>query len=63
MRVLPRFAREAFEDQHAIRVVEGVPEVSDTLYLIQRAEWPLSARAQRALSVMREAVAGADTAL
>ena len=61
--VLPRFAREAFEDQHAIRVVEGAPEVSDTLYLIQRAEWPLSARAQRALSVMRETVAGADTAL
>ncbi|WP_136247524.1 LysR family transcriptional regulator [Halomonas borealis] len=47
--VLPRFAREAFANPEAIRVVEGLPEVVDSLWLLHRAEWPLSARAKRAL--------------
>ncbi|QFT85494.1 HTH-type transcriptional regulator CysL [Halomonas sp. THAF12] len=47
--VLPRFAREAFAAPEAIRVVEGSPEVVDDLWLLHRAEWPLSARAERAL--------------
>ncbi|RTQ99600.1 LysR family transcriptional regulator [Halomonas nitroreducens] len=47
--VLPRFAREAFVASEAIRVVEGSPEVVDSLWLLHRAEWPLSARANRAL--------------
>lgn len=50
--VLPRFARQAFEQQASLRVVTGQPEVADTLYLIHRAEWPLSSRAERALLVM-----------
>lgn len=47
--VLPRFAREAFGAPEAIRVVDGAPEVMDSLWLLHRAEWPLSARADRAL--------------
>lgn len=43
--VIPRHAREAFANAQAIRVIEcGVPVV-DTLWLIHRAEWPLSSRA------------------
>jgi len=45
--VLPRHAREAFGRAEAVQVVDGAPAVVDTLWLIHRAEWPLSARAQR----------------
>ena len=47
--VIPRYARLAFTKQGAIQVIEGEPAVVDTLWLLHRAEWPLSARAQRAL--------------
>lgn len=47
--VLPRYARQAFGRQDAIRVLAGGPPVVDTLWLIHRAEWPLSARARRAV--------------
>ncbi|NWD68932.1 LysR family transcriptional regulator [Pseudomonas gingeri] len=47
--VLPRFARQAFADQSAVRVVECGDPIVDCLRLIHRAEWPLSARAQRIL--------------
>ncbi|OAT75999.1 LysR family transcriptional regulator [Mangrovibacter phragmitis] len=51
--VLPRFARMAFARQEAIQALELGPEVVNPLWLIYRAEWPLSRRAQRALSVLR----------
>jgi DNA-binding transcriptional LysR family regulator len=43
--VLPRYARLAFARPDAISVVEGPHPVVDTLWLLHRAEWPLSARA------------------
>ncbi len=51
--VIPRFARLAFSDQDAIQVIEGAPAVVDTLWMLHRAEWPLSARAQRALQFIK----------
>lgn len=51
--VLPRYAREAFGRADALQVVPGTPAVLDTLWLIHRAEWPLSARAQRVLDSLR----------
>ena len=47
--VLPRYARLAFPRQDAIQVIEGTPAVVDTLWLLHRAEWPLSARAEMIL--------------
>lgn len=52
--VLPRHARQAFARQEAIRVLEGGPPVLDSLWLIHRAEWPLSARAAHALDFLRQ---------
>ena len=51
--VLPRFAREAYPHPEAIRVVEGTPAVVDTLWLLHRAEWPLSARARHAVEHLK----------
>ncbi|WP_226568711.1 LysR family transcriptional regulator [Mangrovibacter yixingensis] len=53
--VLPRFARMAFARQEAIQALELGPEVVNPLWLIYRAEWPLSRRALKALSVLRSA--------
>lgn len=50
--VLPRFARQAFADQPAIQVIECGSPVVDTLWLIHRAEWPLAARARKAVEHM-----------
>ncbi|SHF20564.1 DNA-binding transcriptional regulator, LysR family [Modicisalibacter ilicicola DSM 19980] len=50
--VLPQFAREAFAYPETIRVVAGEPTVVDTLWLLHRAEWPLSARARRVLEAI-----------
>lgn len=58
--VLPRYARQAFARQHEIEVVAGDPPVVDTLWLIHRAEWPLSARAARVVECLREQVAGSE---
>lgn len=44
--VIPRHARQAFARADAIRVIECATPVVDTLWLIHRAEWPLSARAK-----------------
>jgi len=52
--VLPRHARLAFARQEAIRVVESGAAVVDRLWLIHRAEWPLSARAQRVVAQIRQ---------
>jgi DNA-binding transcriptional LysR family regulator len=55
--VLPRHARQAFAAAHAIRVVEyGVPVV-DTLWLIHRSEWPLSARAAYVVEQLKKSMA------
>jgi DNA-binding transcriptional LysR family regulator len=43
--VLPAYARAAFRDQAALRVIAGPVPVVDTLWLIHRAEWPMSPRA------------------
>lgn len=56
--VLPRFARQAFADQSAIQVIECGSPVVDTLWLIHRAEWPLAARAQKAIEHVRECLRG-----
>ncbi|WP_244448730.1 LysR family transcriptional regulator [Bosea sp. LC85] len=44
--VLPQHARESFAQPEKIQVVPGKREVCDTLWLIHRAEWPLSRRAR-----------------
>ncbi|RTR01925.1 LysR family transcriptional regulator [Halomonas nitroreducens] len=59
--VLPRFAREAFAKSEAIRVVKGLPAVVDSLWLLHRAEWPLSARASRAVEWLSVRVVGASS--
>lgn len=60
--VLPRYARQAFRRADAVQVVEGTPAVVDTLWLIHRAEWPLSARAQRVLKGLRDHLTGSAPA-
>jgi DNA-binding transcriptional LysR family regulator len=47
--VIPRYARRAFPRQADVQVVDGGAPVVDTLWLIHRAEWPLSSRARRAV--------------
>ncbi|AOW14854.1 LysR family transcriptional regulator [Hydrogenophaga crassostreae] len=51
--VLPRYARLAFAQPERIQVIEGAPQVVDTLWLLHRAEWPLSARAQTVLQRLK----------
>lgn len=51
--VLPRYARLAFSRPQSIRVVEGGAQLIDTLWLLHRAEWPLSARAELTLNRIR----------
>lgn len=51
--VIPRYARLAFSKPESIQVVGGEPAVVDTLWLLHRAEWPLSARAERVVQCLR----------
>ncbi|MFC0134588.1 LysR family transcriptional regulator [Massilia eurypsychrophila] len=51
--VLPRFAVAAYADQRAIRVASALPPVVDSLWLIHRAQWPLSASAAWAVGQLR----------
>lgn len=51
--IIPRYARLAFTRPDAIQVISGEPEVVDTLWLLHRAEWPLSARAELVLQHLR----------
>ncbi|EHK64630.1 LysR family transcriptional regulator [Achromobacter arsenitoxydans] len=51
--VIPRHAREAYAQPDAIQVIECGAPVVDTLWLIHRAEWPLSARAAWVLEQLR----------
>ena len=56
--IIPRYARLAFTRPDAIQVIEGAPEVVDTLWLLHRAEWPLSARAELVLQHLRPGFSG-----
>ncbi|UVW28514.1 LysR family transcriptional regulator [Massilia sp. H6] len=54
--ILPRHARQAFARPDAVRVVEAGAPVLDSLWLIHRAEWPLSARATAALDFLQHRI-------
>jgi len=56
--VIPRYAREAFARPEAIRVVEMGPGVVDSLWLIYRAQWPLSARSRFVASELASRLTG-----
>ncbi len=51
--VIPRHARQAFARPDAIQVIACGAQVVDTLWLIHRSEWPLSARAGWILDQLR----------
>lgn len=53
--VLPQHARRAFAHPRSIQVVDCTAPIVDRLWLIHRAEWPLSARAQRVVTLIRQA--------
>lgn len=55
--VLPHYARRAFPRPEAIAVVPGQALVVDTLWLIHRAEWPLSRRCERAVAELQRRMA------
>ena len=56
--VIPRYAREAYFHQKAIRVVALEPRVVDSLWLIYRAEWALSARARFVATQLKNQLTG-----
>jgi hypothetical protein len=43
-----------FSRPESIQVVEGVPEIHDTLWLLHRPQWPLSAHAQLVLQHLQK---------
>ncbi|MFT4075750.1 MAG: LysR family transcriptional regulator [Asticcacaulis sp.] len=51
--IIPQYARQAFVRSEAIRVIEFENPVVDTLWLIHRSEWPLSARAQHVVDYLK----------
>ncbi|MEM5426945.1 LysR family transcriptional regulator [Cupriavidus oxalaticus] len=55
--VIHQYARKAFAHADAIKVVDCGPPAVDTLWLVHRAEWPLSPRAARVLEHLRQEVA------
>ncbi|WP_111496238.1 MULTISPECIES: LysR family transcriptional regulator [Marinobacter] len=55
--ILPRYARQAFARNDAIEVVTFERDVVDSLWLISRAEWPLSARARYASEYLKQRLA------
>lgn len=52
--VIPKYARLAFARPQQIKVVCNEVLLVDTLWMIHRAEWPLSTRAQRALTWLQQ---------
>jgi LysR family transcriptional regulator, transcriptional activator of the cysJI operon len=50
--VLPRFAVDAYPNQQRIRIAGDGPVVIDNLWLIHRAEWPVSAPAALAMETL-----------
>lgn len=59
--VIPHHARRMFPRPDAIRVVEGDEAVVDTLWLIRRAEWPLSARTAFVVEHLKQTICPAET--
>lgn len=55
--VLPCYARKAFARQNEIAVMDCCVTVVDTLWLVHRAEWPLSTRAQKVCEHLKQCVA------
>ncbi|WP_049721760.1 LysR family transcriptional regulator [Gilvimarinus polysaccharolyticus] len=55
--VLPRYARKAFAHSSAIKVITLEYNTMDSLWLIYRAEWPLSARAKYAVEYLKQQLA------
>lgn len=53
---IPRFARQAFACQDALRVIRCTTQIVDTVWLIHCAEWPLSARAQHAINFLLQRI-------
>lgn len=58
--VIPHHARRMFPRQEEIQVVDGVESVFDVLWLIHRAEWPLSARAAFVVEHLKQAIRDAE---
>ncbi|MGC4009556.1 MAG: LysR family transcriptional regulator [Pseudomonas sp.] len=56
--VLPRYARRAFAHQDTIAVMDCGTPVVDKLWLIHRAEWPLSGRASSVVAQLRQRLGG-----
>lgn len=52
--VIPRYAREAFPQPEAIKVLACGSPVVDTLWLIHRSEWPLSSRARCVIDHLKQ---------
>ncbi|WP_278366745.1 LysR family transcriptional regulator [Marinobacter salarius] len=52
--VLPQYARQAFARHSEIKVMTLERDVVDSLWMISRAEWPLSARARYAMEYLRQ---------
>ncbi|MBH0114970.1 LysR family transcriptional regulator [Novosphingobium sp. YJ-S2-02] len=51
--VMPRYARQAFRNPEQIWVAGKGPPVVDTLWLLHRSEWPLTARMRKVLLNLR----------
>lgn len=58
--VIPEHARRAFVHQDAIEVMAGGERVVDTLWLVQRTEWPLSMRAVRVMAYLQDRLGPPD---
>lgn len=56
--VLPRYARLAFANAGQIKVIQGNLLVKDTLWLLHRAEWPLSSRAALVVQRLQDRIHG-----
>lgn len=56
--VLPRYARLGFQRPESIQVIKGPRLVEETLWLIHRAEWPLSTRAELVVQKLRTLIEG-----
>ncbi len=54
--VLPCYARKAFARQDEITVIDCGVSVVDTLWLIHRAEWPLSGRMAKVIEYLQQQV-------
>jgi DNA-binding transcriptional LysR family regulator len=58
--VLPRFAFEAYPNPEKLRISVSGPDAIDNLWLIHRAEWPISAQAAWAVEMLTATFASGD---